>query len=92
MAPDQTGDDRWIERLSATGAQREEAIAELRQMLVRGLRASLNHRYGGAMQAEDVVQEAIIKILRSLEQFEGRSRFTTWAMTVATRVGISSLR
>lgn len=92
MAPVPHGDDRWIARLTSEGAEREEAIEELRELLVRGLSRSLNHRYGGGFQAEDVVQEAIMKILDSLQQFEGRARFTTWAMTVATRVGISALR
>ena len=33
-----------------------------------------------------------MKILDSLDRFQGRSRFTTWAMTIATRIGISELR
>jgi DNA-directed RNA polymerase specialized sigma24 family protein len=28
---------------------------------------------------EDVVQQALVHILDHLEQFQGRSRFTTWA-------------
>ena len=39
-----------------------------------------------------MVQDAIIKIMASLDQFQGRSRFTTWAMTVAIRVSISEMR
>ena len=84
--------DRWVERLQADGAERDLAIAELRELLLRGLSRSLNNRYGGGFQAEDIVQDALLKILDSLDQFEGRSRFTTWAMTIATRVGISALR
>lgn len=84
-------EDRWLERLTDED-QREAAVAELRELILRGLSRSLNHRYGSTFNAEDVVQEAMIKILNSLNQFQGRSRFTTWAMTVATRVGISSLR
>ncbi|MCG8652836.1 MAG: RNA polymerase sigma factor, partial [Pirellulales bacterium] len=61
-------------------------------LLVRGLSKSLSGNLGGGLQAEDIVQEAIIKILDSLDSFEGRSKFTTWAMTIATRLGISELR
>ena len=82
--------ENWVERL--TGANREPAISELRELLVRGLSKSLGNRYDTKIQVEDVVQDALIKILASLDQFEGRSRFTTWAMTIATRVGISELR
>ncbi len=33
--------------------------------------------------AEDVVQEAWIRVLRSIEQFEGRSSLRTWICTIA---------
>ncbi|MEW4489245.1 sigma-70 family RNA polymerase sigma factor [Thalassoglobus sp. JC818] len=84
--------DEWVTRLRGDSDVRDAAIEELRGIILRGLSRSLNHRYGGCLQAEDVVQDALLKILDSLDRFEGRSRFTTWAMTVATRVGISELR
>jgi RNA polymerase sigma factor (sigma-70 family) len=86
-------DQDWLERLrSSNDHVRDDAIIQLRELLLRGLSRSLTNRYGQPFSAEDVVQDALIKILQSLEQFEGRSKFTTWAMTVATRIGISSLR
>jgi RNA polymerase sigma-70 factor (ECF subfamily) len=84
--------DGWVARLRATGPEREAAIADLRKILVRGLSHSLAQRGGGDAFAEDVAQEAVMKVLHSLDSFEGRSRFTTWAMTIATRIGISELR
>ena len=84
--------DPWVQRLSGTDPERELAIKELSALLHRGLTFSLSKKYGGGLQTEDVVQESLIKILKSLETFEGRSKFTTWAMTIATRVGISELR
>ena len=82
----------WVQRLREGSPERESAIKELREILVRGLSRSLPNRYGQKIHVEDVAQDALIKILDSLESFEGRSRFTTWAMTIATRVGISELR
>ena len=82
----------WVDRLTGSGPERESAIGELRELLVRGLNKSLSTRYGSRLQADDVVQDALMKILSSLDTFEGRSRFTTWAMTIATRAGISELR
>jgi RNA polymerase sigma-70 factor (ECF subfamily) len=41
---------------------------------------------------EDAVQDALVRILERLSQFEGRSRFLTWAMAVAVRVAMSELR
>ena len=91
MESDRDKDD-WVTRLQGEPAEREKAIGELRSLLVRGLSKSLSNRYGTGLQADDVVQDALLKILASLDSFEGRSRFTTWAMTIATRVGISELR
>lgn len=85
--------DPWIIRLRSRDTQeRDEAISELRNNLVRGLSRSFSQRYTAGLQAEDVAQEALIRILKSLDQFSGRSRFTTWAMTVAIRLGISEMR
>jgi len=86
------GEDPWLERLQGDVPQRNAAVAELRELILRGLSQSMSHRYGSGLNPEDVVQEALIKILNSLDKFEGRSRFTTWAMTIATRIGISELR
>ena len=89
---DATTQDGWIERLKGPASERDPAIAELRGILVRGLTKALSTRYGSGIQAEDVVQDSLIKILDSLDKFEGRSRFTTWAMSIAIRIGISELR
>lgn len=89
-----TDEDKiWLEELRSSDDDiRDCAISRLRGLLLPGLSKSLNNRYGQPFFAEDIVQDALLKILSSLDQFEGRSRFTTWAMTVATRIGISSLR
>ena len=84
--------DDWVVRLRGDQQERDAAIDELTDLLIRGLSKSLSGRYGSGLQSEDIVQEAIIKILDSLDTFEGRTKFTTWAMTVATRVGISEMR
>ncbi len=84
--------DDWLVRLREGAQGRDAAIEELRQYMVRGLAKSLTHRYGGKIQVDDVAQVAILKVLNSLDSFRSQSRFTTWAMSIATRVGISELR
>lgn len=87
------GNQDWPSRLRNSAAQeRDQAIEELRAYLVRGLTRALAHRYGGRVDVEDVAQLAILKILCSLDSFRGRSKFETWAMSVAVRIGISELR
>lgn len=85
-------DNDWVARLRSTGAEQEAAISELRAILFRGVLAASRDRYGGRVQADDVVQEALIKILDKLDTFEGKSKFTTWAMTIAVRIAIGELR
>ena len=82
----------WPSRLREGAEHRDKAIEELRNYLLRGLTRSLTHRYGGKIQVEDVAQVALMKILGAIETFQGKSRFTTWAMSIATRIGISELR
>lgn len=40
---------------------------------------------GNPSDAEDAAQEVMVRLVTSLSTFEGRSRFTTWAYTVAVR-------
>ena len=84
--------DLWVQRLQAGSAEREPALEELRAFLLRGLAKSLSHRYGGGLDLDDVVQVALLRILASLDSFRSESRFTTWAMSIAVRIGISELR
>ncbi len=85
--------DTWLRALRACGHVQAEAITDLRGLLLRGLAKSFQAR-GDVDQAflEDVVQQAMVNILDRLDQFQGRSRFTTWAMTIAVRLAMSELR
>lgn len=82
----------WTQRLSSEGSNRDEAISQLREILVRGLRKSLRNRGVDDAFVEDIVQDALLRILASLDTFEGRSRFTTWAMAIAVRTAIGEMR
>lgn len=84
--------DDWVARLRSEGEEKDAALEELRTILVRGLTAAIRARYDNRIQADDIVQDALVKILDKLDTFEGRSKFTTWAMTIATRMAISTMR
>src|SRR3989454_12858569 len=83
----------WIRDLRAGGPVQAEAITDLRGLLLQGLAKSFQAR-GALDQAfvEDVVQQALVHILDHLDQFQGRSRFTTWAMAITVRLAMSALR
>lgn len=43
-------------------------------------------------EAEDVVQEALLKVCRSLTRFEGRSSFSTWLHRITVNAALDRLR
>jgi RNA polymerase sigma-70 factor (ECF subfamily) len=82
----------WLQRLSADGPRRDAAVAELRALLLKAARfeverrsGELHHLRGG--DQDDLVQQsandALLAVLRKLDQFRGESRFTTWAYKFA---------
>ncbi len=87
----------WLHALRTNGAERDAALVDLRYELVRGLSRGLVGWVAtegpdfGAL-AEDFADEAIMRILGHLDEFEGRSRFTTWAYKIAIRVALTELR
>ncbi len=83
--------DSWIIRLSDPETQ-EQALGELRKILMYGLRRVFGDRGGGEPFCEDVAQDTLIQVLEKRHQFSGRSRFTKWAMSIAVRIGTEHFR
>ena len=78
MTVKESSNDQWL--VALRGPTRDEALAELRALLVRGLRGALGGQANRVEPAvEDFAQEALIKVLGSLDSFRGECRFTTWA-------------
>jgi RNA polymerase sigma-70 factor (ECF subfamily) len=83
--------DEWLAALR--GPRKDQALADLRTTLVRGLRAALRGGANGAESlVEDFAQEALIKILTNLDSFRGECRFTVWAQKVAVRTAFAEMR
>ena len=87
--PEPMTSDPWVEKLKDP-TQQEEALTALRVRLVRGLKKVFSS--GGESFAEDIAQDALIRILEKIDQFEGRSQFPTWAMSIAVRLATSQVR
>src|SRR5919106_5883150 len=83
--------EQWLMELR--GANPDEALGDLYDLLVRGLRAALGS-YGGGVDAyvEDFAQEALLRITGNLDSFRGESRFTTWAQKIAMNVALTELK
>lgn len=88
---------QWILELSSTGIAQERALADLRVILLCGLRAALRGwtrtrgREFDAL-ADDFVQESLVQILDKLGTFKDLSRFTTWAHKICIRIALTELR
>lgn len=82
----------WVAVLSNTD-ERDAALSELRELLVHRLHRAFcsNARVDDAF-IEDIVQDGLVAVLGSLDQFERRSQFTTWATTIAIRIAMAQMR
>ena len=85
--------NEWVEALQAEGPLRDAALSDLRGMLLIGLKTALKSRSDFVDSLlDDFVQDSLVRILRSLDQFQNRSRFVTWATAIAIRVALTELR
>ena len=82
---------QWLAELRQN-ARGGEAAGELQNYLRRGLGRALAARRLDASDLEDIAQDALVRILQGLDTFRGDSRFVTWAMAVALRTALSTLR
>jgi len=79
---------RWVERLQPAHERHDETVARLHEILQKAALHELHRRRGqlaglGGQELDDVAQQcaddAIVNILAKLREFQGLSRFTTWA-------------
>jgi RNA polymerase sigma-70 factor, ECF subfamily len=92
---------RWLDRLQAEGRERDLAIAELREILLRASRFEVRRRCATLPQIrggdqEDLAQQsagdAMVAILAKLDGFRGESQFTTWAYKFALYEAAARIR
>lgn len=93
--------EQWLAELVGPPDVQAPAIEDLRQRLQRGIfyylsreRSDLSHLSNQEItqMAEDLAQDATLRVMENLDSFRGDSRFTTWATKIAVRVAISDLR
>jgi RNA polymerase sigma-70 factor (ECF subfamily) len=91
----------WLRSLRAEGPVREEALARLHALLLRAARfevarrrPTLPHLRGSDLDdvANQAADDALLSVLRRLDDFRGASRFTTWAYKFALLEAAVKLR
>jgi RNA polymerase sigma-70 factor (ECF subfamily) len=84
--------DLWVEQLQPGHPRREQILAKLHEMLLRVARHELSRRRPmlgsiGGPEFDDLAQQAaddaLLNVLSKLNEFQGLSRFTTWAYKFA---------
>lgn len=83
--------EAWVRSLGTSGAEREDAVRQLHELLVRAARAEARRRadHLGITGPEVVdlaiqaASDALVTIVAKLDQFRGESRFSTWAYKFA---------
>ena len=82
----------WLEGLRAEGSIRDDAVARLHALLLRAARfevarrrPALPHLRGGELDdvAMEAADDALMAVLRRLDDFRGASRFSTWVYKFA---------
>ncbi len=91
----------WLRTLRAEGATRDDAIARLHSLLLRAARfevarrrPALPHVRGDELDdiANEAADDALMSVLRRLDDFRGTSRFTTWVYKFALLEAAVKLR
>jgi RNA polymerase sigma-70 factor (ECF subfamily) len=91
----------WLRRLRADGGVREEALGRLHALLLRAARfevarrrPTMPHLRGDELDdiALEAADDALMSVLRRLDDFRGASRFTTWVYKFALLEAAVKLR
>jgi RNA polymerase sigma-70 factor, ECF subfamily len=91
----------WLRCLRATDSTRDEAIGRLHGLLLRAARfevarrrPTLPHLRGDELEdiATEAADDALMSVLRRLDDFRGASRFTTWVYKFALLEAAVKLR
>ncbi len=84
--------EEWLRALAANGPDGDAARTDLRRLFVRSLGRMLASRGVGEDMCEDFAQDALVRVRERISSFRGDSRFTTWALSIATRIAFDELR
>lgn len=93
--------EEWLQHLQTTGELRENALADLRDYLLRAVFLYLRDRRPDLSEldtnelydlAEDFAQDALLSVRANLDNFRGESKFTTWAYRFVINHAADELR
>jgi RNA polymerase sigma-70 factor (ECF subfamily) len=93
--------EEWLAELRTGSSGQVQAINDLRMYLLRAVLYFFSQNSGGLGQlareeieqvAQDLAQEALLTVLKHLDDFRGESKFTTWAYRFAINTSLVEAR
>jgi RNA polymerase sigma-70 factor (ECF subfamily) len=70
----------------------DTAFAEIVELYHQRLVTVMQHLIGSAEGAEDLAQEAFLRVYRSRKKYRPRAKFSTWLFTIANNLAANHLR
>lgn len=70
----------------------DAAFAELVERFQHRLVAVMHHLVGSVHEAEDLAQEAFLRIYRIRQKYTPKAKFSTWLFTIANNLALNALR
>jgi RNA polymerase sigma-70 factor (ECF subfamily) len=68
------------------------AFAQLVELYNHRLVTILHHLVGSAEEAEDLAQEAFLRVFRGRKKYHPQAKFSTWLFTIANHLALNVLR
>ena len=93
--------EQWLADLKGDTEAQTSAIEDLGERLKRSILFYLSQERSDlrdlssqelAQMADDLAQDATLRVMDNLDNFRGESQFTTWTNRIAVRMAISDLR
>ena len=82
-------DEELMARIAGSDSQAFEILVRRHQRRILNL---IYRSIGDRMQAEDVAQDVFLRVWRAAEDYEPKSKFTTWVYRIAVNLCLDALK